>query len=99
MLKIVLSHEGSCRIRNTLNQWFPKCAPRRPFEPRLPHRGTAKYYTSFIILFPFSIQCHRTQRKLFGEASVNGRFRRSYQLNIVVIKSSEVFELFFLGFY
>jgi hypothetical protein len=32
---------------------------------------------------------------MFGETSVNGRFRRSYQLNIVVIKSSEVCEVFF----
>jgi hypothetical protein len=29
----------------------------------------------------------QTTELLFGEASVNGRFRRSYQLNIVVIKS------------
>jgi hypothetical protein len=30
------------------------------------------------------------------EASVNGSFRRPYQLNIVVIKSSEVFKVFIL---
>jgi hypothetical protein len=30
------------------------------------------------------------------EASVNGSFRRLYQLNIVVMQSNEVFEVFFL---
>jgi hypothetical protein len=32
---------------------------------------------------------------LFAKASVNGHFRRAYQLNIVVIKSSEVSQVFF----
>jgi hypothetical protein len=36
------------RIPHCLDQWFPKCAPRRPWEPRLPHRGAAKYYIIFI---------------------------------------------------
>jgi hypothetical protein len=39
----------------SLSQWFPKCAPRRPWEPPLIHRGATKYYAFFIILFPFSI--------------------------------------------
>jgi hypothetical protein len=44
-----------------VRQWFPKSAPQRPLELRLPHRGAARYYPIFIIIFPFSIQCHRTR--------------------------------------
>jgi hypothetical protein len=89
---------------HALVESFTECPPRRPWEPILPQSGAEKYYAIFIILFPFSIQCHRTRHLaelvqttyiLFTEAPVNGRFRRSYQLNIVVIKTSEVLKYFF----
>jgi hypothetical protein len=32
------------RALKDVGQWFSKCAPRRPWEARLPHRGAAKYY-------------------------------------------------------
>jgi hypothetical protein len=89
-------------IASYLRTMVPKVCTSAPLGATTSSQTRPKYYAIFIILFPFSIQCHRTRHLaelvkttylLFGEASVNGRFRRSYHLN-TVIKASEVLKYF-----